>query len=116
MEWTSELSVWSEWVSKVYGVNEWVKCMEWMSELSVWSEGVSDCCLISPHLECDFVLDQHAELDFYSVSSLKQQSEDRHVAPLGHIILIQRKLVFVSTAAFLLAYQSFRNCKWFFSP
>jgi hypothetical protein len=33
-----------------------------------------------------FVLDQHAELDFHSASSLKQQSADRHVAPLGHII------------------------------
>jgi hypothetical protein len=38
--------------------------------------------------EVGFVLDQHAELDFYSASSLKQQSTDRHVAPLGHIILI----------------------------
>jgi hypothetical protein len=35
-----------------------------------------------------FVLDQHAELDFDSASSLKQQSAGRHVAPLGHIILI----------------------------
>ena len=35
-----------------------------------------------------FILDQHAELDFYSASSLKQQSADRHVAPLEHIILI----------------------------
>jgi len=32
-----------------------------------------------------FALDQHAWLDFYSGSSLKQQSADRHVAPLGHI-------------------------------
>jgi hypothetical protein len=38
--------------------------------------------------EVPFVLDQHAELDFYSASSLKQQSAGRHVAPLGHIILI----------------------------
>jgi len=29
--------------------------------------------------EVRFVLDQHAELDFYSASSLKQQSADRHV-------------------------------------
>jgi hypothetical protein len=29
-----------------------------------------------------FVLDQHAELDFYSASLLKQQSADRHVAPI----------------------------------
>ena len=33
-------------------------------------------------------LDQHAKLDFYSASLLKQQSVNRHVAPLGHIILI----------------------------
>ena len=29
-----------------------------------------------------FVLDQHVKLDFHSASSLKQQSADRHVAPL----------------------------------
>jgi hypothetical protein len=34
------------------------------------------------------VLDQHTEFDFYSASSLKHQSSDRHVAPLGHIILM----------------------------
>jgi hypothetical protein len=41
-----------------------------------------------------FVLDQHAELDFYSASSMKQQSVGRHVAPLGHIILIPFQPVF----------------------
>jgi hypothetical protein len=30
--------------------------------------------------EVRFVLDQHAELDFYCASSLKQQSAGRHVA------------------------------------
>ena len=35
-----------------------------------------------------FVQDQHTELEFYSASSLKQQSAGRHVAPLEHIILI----------------------------
>jgi hypothetical protein len=39
-------------------------------------------------------LDQHAELDFYSASSLKQPSAGWHVAPLGHIILIQSQPVF----------------------
>ena len=34
--------------------------------------------------EVHFVLDQRAELDFYSASSLIQQSVDRHVAPLTH--------------------------------
>ena len=41
--------------------------------------------------------DQNAELDLYSVSSLKQQSVDRHVAPLGHIILIPSQPVFALT-------------------
>jgi len=41
-----------------------------------------------------FVLHQHAQLDFYCASSLKQQFADRHVATLGHIILIPRQPVF----------------------
>jgi hypothetical protein len=47
--------------------------------------------------EVRFVLDQHAELDFYSASSLKQQSAGRHVAPLRHIILIPSQPVFALT-------------------
>ena len=35
-----------------------------------------------------FVLDQHAKLDFHSANSLKQQPVDRHMTPLGHILLI----------------------------
>ena len=45
-------------------------------------------------VEVHFVLDQHAELDFYSANSLKQQSADRHVTPLGHIIPIPSQQVF----------------------
>jgi hypothetical protein len=41
-----------------------------------------------------FVLDQHAELDFYSASSLKQQSAVSRAAPLRHIILIPSQPVF----------------------
>jgi hypothetical protein len=44
--------------------------------------------------EIRFVLDQHGELDFYSVSSLKQQSVGRRVTLLGHIILIPSQPVF----------------------
>ena len=44
--------------------------------------------------EVRFVLDQYAELDFYSASSLKQQSASRHVAPIGHTILIPSQPVF----------------------
>ena len=42
-----------------------------------------------------FVSYQHAELDIYSVVSLKQQSADRHVAPLEHIIMFP--IVFFSS-------------------
>jgi hypothetical protein len=42
-----------------------------------------------------FVLDQHAQLDFHSVGSLKQQSSDRHVTPLAwRISLIPSQPVF----------------------
>ena len=41
-----------------------------------------------------FVQDQQDELDFYSAKPLKQQSAGRHVAPLGHIILIPSQSVF----------------------
>jgi hypothetical protein len=44
--------------------------------------------------EVRFGIDQLAQLDFNSASSLKQQSPGRHVAPLGHIILIPRQPVF----------------------
>jgi spore coat polysaccharide biosynthesis protein SpsF (cytidylyltransferase family) len=44
--------------------------------------------------EIRFVLDQQADLDLYSASSQKQQSAGRHVAPLGHIILIPNQPVF----------------------
>ena len=51
------------------------------------------------NFQCDdddvrFVLDQHAEFEFYSASSLKQQYAGRHVAPLGHIILNPSQSVF----------------------
>jgi hypothetical protein len=42
--------------------------------------------------EVRLVLDQ--QLDFHGASSLKQQSADRHVAPLGNIILIPSQPVF----------------------
>ena len=62
------------------------------------SELLSDCCQIMQLYHgknklhwirwCTLCTRQHTYLDFYSTSSLKQQTEDRHVAPLGHIILI----------------------------
>jgi hypothetical protein len=44
---------------------------------------------------CPLSVDQHAALDIYNASSLKQQPVGRHVAPLGHIIMGQ--LLFVLT-------------------
>ena len=63
---------------------------------------MSDCCLTLTQLyhgenkfnEVSFVLDQQAQLDFHSATSLKQQSTDRHVTPLGHSIQILSQPVF----------------------
>jgi hypothetical protein len=56
-----------------------------------------------------FVLDQHAQLDFYSASSLKQHSVGRHIAPLGHINLIQSQPVFALTPWYILTLSQFFN-------
>ena len=53
-------------------------------------EWASDSCFC-------FVLDQQGELDFFSASWLKQQSMGKHIAPLGHIILILSQTVFALT-------------------
>ena len=37
---------------------------------------------------------RHADLEFYRASSLKQQLAGKHVAPLGHIIVIPSQPVF----------------------
>jgi hypothetical protein len=78
----------------------YTSCYQWVSDCCLtqqfsaisWQEQVNfqwdddDVC---------FVLDQHAELYVYSASSLKRdKSADRHVTPLGHIILIMSKPVF----------------------
>jgi hypothetical protein len=45
--------------------------------------------MVSDDDEVHLFLNQHAEMDFYSASSLTQQSAGKHVAPLGgYIILI----------------------------
>jgi hypothetical protein len=72
---------------------------------------VSDCCLTPTQQffsyimeqvnfqwnddEVHFVLDQHAELDFYSASWLKQQSADRKVSLLWRIIRANPSLFFL---------------------
>ena len=61
-----------------------------------------------------FVLDQHAWLDFYSASSLKQQSMGRHVAPLGHIILIPSQPVFALSPSCLVLSGEATNTNFIF--
>jgi hypothetical protein len=73
-----------------YQYSEWVLFIPNFSVIS-WREQVS---FQWDDDEVHFVQDQHAELDFYSASSLKQQSAGRHVVPLGHIILIPSRPVF----------------------
>ena len=69
--------------------------------------------------EVRFVLDQLALLDFYSASSLKQQSMGRHVALLVHIILIPCQPVFALSPSCCIIrggskkYQSY--ILWFYS-
>ena len=61
------------------------------------SKGVTDFCLTPIQQVVSYIMDidQHVELDLYSVSSLKQQSAGRHVAPLEHVILIRANQSFL---------------------
>jgi hypothetical protein len=91
--WHILLIDYSEWV------NEWVSdyCLTPTPQFSAisWREQV---IFQWDDDEVRFILDQHAKLDFHSASSLKQQCADRHVAPLGHIILIPSQPVRTVTA------------------
>jgi hypothetical protein len=50
--------------------------------------------LLSDDDDVHFVIDQQAELDFYSTRSPKQQSTGRHDAPFRNIIQATIRLVF----------------------
>ena len=78
--------------TKPVGINVWNRVIEWM----VFNANSTIFQLYHGKNKLIFneMMDQHAELDFYSARSLKQQSADRYVAPLGHINLIPSKQVF----------------------
>ena len=82
----------SEWLFKANSAIFQLLSISWRKQVNFqWDDD-----------ETRFILDQHAELYFYSASSLKQQSAGRHVAPLGHIILISsQSLLFLLNAACL---------------
>ena len=80
-----------EWVIVVQRQLSNFSAIPWWEQVNFqWEEDDDDD-------EVHFVLDQHAELDFCSASSLKQQSVCRHVSPLRHIILILSQPVFALT-------------------
>ena len=80
-----------KWVNEKYKwVDEWLLFIANFSAIS-WREQVN---LQWDDNEVCFLLDQHAEWDLYRASLLKQQSTDRHVALLRHIILIPNQQVF----------------------
>ena len=75
------------------------------------SEWMGDYCLtlneqffsyIMARTSVRFVLDQHADFEFYSTSSMKQPFAGRHVAPRGHVILIQSQPVFALSPSLML--------------
>jgi len=75
-------------------LNSKIVIYNWVSDFQSTPYIISRTCYIRWYdNDIRFVLDQHAELDFYSASSLKQQSVGKHVAPLVHIILIPSPLV-----------------------
>ena len=68
----------SEWVIVVKRQFRKFSAISWWDQVNIqWDDD-----------DVRFVLDQQAELDLYSASSLKQQSAGKYFAPLGHIIPI----------------------------
>ena len=83
-------------LSKFVSINffYWNEWMIWAKRQSIsWQEQVT-------FIDVRFVLDQHVDLDLYNANSVKQQSNSRHVASLGHIIgVIVDVIVFTTTIA-----------------
>ena len=87
-------------------MNEWMN--EWVllnaNSAKSWREQVT---FQWDDDEIRFVLNQHAWSGFYSASSLKQQSADRHVAPLDTLFWFRanQSLLFLLNAACLVEKQ-----------
>jgi hypothetical protein len=85
------------------GINFDSSIIEWMSKWLLFHANSAIVLDISwreqvnihwDYDETRFVLDQHTYLDLHSARSLGPQSVNRHVAPLGHIIMIPSQPVF----------------------
>ena len=89
MTWLSKICIISL-VDKIpiTGVNEWAIIISWQKQVRFSSDDDDDVLLCTRPT-------WWVELKFYChASSLKQQPLGRHVAPLGHIILIPSQPVF----------------------
>ena len=89
-------------LAKKEWVNEWLLFNANLRNLSLY-HGENKLYFQWDDEEVRFVLDQHSELDIHSASSLKQQSADRNVVPLGQIILIPSKTSLSSLSLMLRA-------------
>ena len=75
-----------QWKYSIFSIIQWLSfnaAISWREQVNLQSDDDEVC----------FVPDQHANLNFYSASSLKQQTADSYVAPLRHIILIPSQLI-----------------------
>jgi hypothetical protein len=81
----------SEWVIVVQSQLNNFAAMSWREQVNFqWDDD-----------EVCFVQDQHALLDFYIASSLKQQSADTHIAPHGHITHYKSLLFLLNAVRFV---------------
>ena len=76
----------SQWFNKSSLLGQWYRFILASSSAMSWQE--QDATFQWDDDGVFFVLDQPSLLDFYDASSLKKQTIDRNLAPLGHIILI----------------------------
>jgi len=72
-------------------MSEWVSCLMPIQQLFSYIMARTVNFQWDNNVAC-LVLDQNSQLDFYSASSLKQQSADRHVTPLGVLSLIHKTI------------------------
>ena len=76
-----------QWKYSIFSIIQWLlfnTAISWREKFNLQSDDD----------EVRLVPDQHANLNLYSASSLKQQTVDSYVAPLEHIILIPSQLIF----------------------
>ena len=83
------ITVWHNFENDIlYGDSEWLLLNTKLRYFQPYHDEESYILTMTMMMISTFFLNQHAELDFYSVSSLKQHFVCRHVASLEHINMI----------------------------